>query len=98
MKARNLIRRSSTIVLCASALMLQIASAQSGPHWVATWAAAQQPPRAAPAPANALNNQTVRMIVRTSIGGNRVRVQLSNAYGTTPLAIGTAHIALRSED
>ena len=28
------------------------------------------------------NNQTVRMIVHTSIGGSRVRVELSNAYGT----------------
>src|SRR5438046_4114239 len=30
-----------------------------------------------------LNNQTVRMIVRTSIGGQRLRVQFSNALGTT---------------
>jgi hypothetical protein len=27
-------------------------------------------------------NQTLRMIVRTSIGGNKVRVRFSNAYGT----------------
>ena len=45
-----------------------------------------------------LNDQTIRMFVRTSIGGQRVRVQFSNAYGTTPLAIGAAHIALRSKD
>ena len=36
------------------------------------------------------------MIVRTSIGGSRVRVELSNAYGTGPLAIGAAHVALRA--
>jgi lysophospholipase L1-like esterase len=35
------------------------------------------------------------MIVRTSIGGSRVRVELSNAYGTAPLVIGAAHVALR---
>ncbi|HTW73326.1 MAG TPA: SGNH/GDSL hydrolase family protein [Steroidobacteraceae bacterium] len=34
------------------------------------------------------------MIVRTSIGGSRVRVQLSNAFGAAPLPIGAAHIAL----
>jgi len=46
----------------------------------------------------ALDNQTIRMIVRTSIGGQRVRVEFSNAYGTTPLTIGAAHVALRSKD
>lgn len=38
------------------------------------------------------------MIVRTSIGGSRVRVQFSNAFGTAPLDMGAAHIALRSKD
>jgi lysophospholipase L1-like esterase len=55
------------------------------------------PPPAFPAPPT-FNNQTVRMIVRSSLGGRRVRVQLSNAYGTTPLKIGGAHIALRDKE
>jgi lysophospholipase L1-like esterase len=38
------------------------------------------------------------MIARTSIGGKRVRVQLSNAFGATPLVVGAAHIAIRSKD
>jgi lysophospholipase L1-like esterase len=38
------------------------------------------------------------MIARASMGGNRVRVQLSNAFGATPLVVGSAHIALRSKD
>jgi lysophospholipase L1-like esterase len=42
-------------------------------------------------------NQTVRVIARTTMGGRQIRVRLSNAYGTKPLAIGAAHIALRSE-
>jgi lysophospholipase L1-like esterase len=40
-------------------------------------------------------NQTLRQIVHTSIGGNRMRVVLSNAYGTAPLTVGAAHVALR---
>jgi len=55
------------------------------------------PPRAA-GPPSSFNNQTVRMIVRTSIGGRRVRVQFSNAYGTAMLALGSAHVALRDKD
>jgi lysophospholipase L1-like esterase len=38
------------------------------------------------------------MIVRASLGGQRLRVQLSNAFGRPPVQIGTAHIALRSKD
>lgn len=51
-----------------------------------------------PAPIVSLNNQTVRMIVHTSIGGGRVRIRLSNAYGTAALKIGAAHIALRDKN
>jgi len=40
-------------------------------------------------------NQTLRQIVHASIGGSRVRVVLSNAYGTAPLTVGAAHVALR---
>ncbi len=54
----------------------------------------QPPPFALPPN---INNQTVRMIVHTSIGGGRVRVTLSNAYGTGPLTIGAAHIALHAK-
>jgi len=55
-----------------------------------------QPPLFAPPPT--FHNQTVRMIVRSSIGGRRVRIQLSNAYGNGPLHIGAAHIALRDKE
>ena len=57
-------------------------------------------PSAAPAPARppapaTVQDQTLRQIVHTSIGGERVRVVLSNAFGTAPLDIGGAALALR---
>ena len=54
-----------------------------------------QAPAFAPPPP--INNATLRMVVRTSIGGRRVRIQLSNAFGTAPLTVGAAHIALREK-
>src|SRR5665213_2261189 len=45
-----------------------------------------------------LNDQTVRMVVHTSIGGRRVRIELSNAAAAAPLVIGSAHIAVRAKD
>jgi len=43
------------------------------------------------------NDQTIRMIVHTSIGGHRVRVQFSNAFSGAELTIGSAHIAVRAK-
>jgi lysophospholipase L1-like esterase len=51
-----------------------------------------------PAPITAFNDQTVRMVVHTSIPGRRVRVHLANYYGDRPVKIGAAHIALRSKE
>ncbi len=65
-----------------------------GQHWVATWGTAP----AGPPPAERLdsfNDQTVRLIVRTSVGGTQVRIRLSNELGSTPLRIGAARVALR---
>src|SRR5579864_1859415 len=59
---------------------------------------AAPPPQAALPPITSFHNQTVRMIVRTSMGGRRVRVQLSNAFGTGPLMVGAAHMALRDKE
>jgi lysophospholipase L1-like esterase len=58
--------------------------------WVATWAAS---PQRAGAPV-VFNRQTVRQILHVSLGGHRLRVRLSNAYGDQPLVIGSARVAL----
>jgi lysophospholipase L1-like esterase len=60
-------------------------------RWVGTWTTTP-----APTEGIGLRDQTVRMIARLSIGGSRVRVRLSNAYGTRKLLIGAAHLGLRS--
>ena len=54
-------------------------------------------PGAQPAPLS-LNNQTLREIVHVSIGGSRLRVVLGNEFGTAPLTIGAASIALCDKD
>ena len=42
------------------------------------------------------NNQTVRMIVHTSIAGHKIRLELSNAFDLGVVTIGDAHIALHT--
>ncbi len=51
-----------------------------------------------PQPFPHFTNQTLRQIVRTSVGGSRVRVVLSNAFGNAPVTIGAAYIALRDKE
>ena len=64
------------------------------PHWVGTWGASPQQPVTAFGSAPSFTNQTVREIVRISVGGVRFRVRLTNEFGTQPLLIGAAHVAI----
>jgi lysophospholipase L1-like esterase len=63
-------------------------------NWVGAWSTAPAGPPLTAA-LRQFNNQTLRLIVHTTMGGTTVRIKLSNAYGTTPLRIGAAHVALR---
>jgi lysophospholipase L1-like esterase len=67
-------------------------------HWVGTWSTAPQTPSTTSASTKDLtfSDQTLRQIVHTSIGGDKVRVRLTNALGNDNLVIGAAHIALRA--
>jgi lysophospholipase L1-like esterase len=65
----------------------------NGLKWVGTWAAA---PAAAEGFAG-FNNHTIRLNPRVSVGGERLRVRISNAYGNRPLPIGAARVARRDE-
>lgn len=66
------------------------------PHWVSAWSTAVHTPLPFPGlpPTPVIDNQTVRMILRPSLGGARLRIRFSNAYGSSPLEIGAAHVAL----
>ena len=62
--------------------------------WVGSWAASQQIPEPRNAlPDAALRDATLRQIVHLTVGGDRLRVRLSNAFGTAPLTIVAVHVA-----
>ena len=85
---------SAAALLAVSAIALTPSVIATERHddarWVGTWSAS---PQAVAAPIQ-INGQTVRQIVHTSLGGERVRVRFSNAYGTSGLVIGSAHVAI----
>ena len=90
------------LMICVLALMASQAQAAGG-RWIGSWGASPAPPMAAPAnnPARGtptFNNQTVVQVVRLSAGGQRLRLRLSNEYGTHPLAVGAVRVALVGDD
>ncbi len=45
-----------------------------------------------------LKDRTVRMVVHTSIGGKKIRVNLSSALGRPLVKVGSAHVAIYKSD
>ncbi|HEL4105142.1 TPA: SGNH/GDSL hydrolase family protein, partial [Stenotrophomonas maltophilia] len=90
--------RFNQLTTTALIVLSSAASAAPAPHWVASWQASPQPvwgaeflfPTLVPA---TLQDQTFRQTARISLGGPRLRVRLSNTYGTQPLRIGAASVA-----
>ena len=82
-------------VAAGLALALALPACAETPKWVGAWASAQMAPDAknSLAPED-YPNATLRQVVRLSIGGDKVRVRLSNAYGTQPLTIDAARVAV----
>jgi lysophospholipase L1-like esterase len=66
----------------------------SAPRWIGTWSTSLmlvEPGDMPPAPG--LSGNTLRQIIYASIGGHRLRVRLSNAYGDSPLRLLAVHLA-----
>jgi len=86
------------VALLATPLFARSDTPGSG-HWVSAWSTAVHAPLPFPGlpPSPTFENQTVRMVVKPTIGGERIRVRFSNAFGTTALNISSAHVALSAK-
>lgn len=97
----------ASIVLLAVWLMMESCSGSrknsaSGTlkqtKWVGTWATAPQlvePNNMPPQPG--LSNNTIRQVVRVSIGGEKLRMRFSNAFSKEPVIIKTVAVAVAKE-
>jgi len=77
------------------------ASQAGGGHWVNTWVSMPQltephnlPPAPFTGPDGVLHDSTLRQTVRVSVGGHRLRLRFSNAFGGTALPITAVTVAL----
>ena len=82
-------------MLAMLALAPTLLAADTGARWTGTWAMSVQP--SMPGALETYEQQTLRLIVHTSVSGSQVRITLSNLYGTVPLTIADAHVALRAD-
>jgi lysophospholipase L1-like esterase len=83
----------------ALAVALLAQASDKSVRWVGTWACSPQlgdDGNAPPEPG--FHDSTLRQVVRVSLGGEQIRVRLSNAFGATPLTLPAVHIALAGKD
>ncbi|MEU0529900.1 SGNH/GDSL hydrolase family protein [Amycolatopsis tolypomycina] len=95
-------RRPLVIVVLAVLTFLFVgASARPAPsHWVATWTSMPQltePGNMPPAPFTGadrvLDNATLRETAQVTVGGQRIRLRFSNAFGGAPLPLTAVSVA-----
>jgi lysophospholipase L1-like esterase len=97
-RRRNLISRRLVAIVTAAALALNwlalpAARAQiESRAWISSWTASPQAPRG-PVPGS-FANRTIRQIVHLSLGGDRIRIRLSNEFGSRPVLIAAASVAV----
>ena len=76
------------MVFCA------ISTVSSAQNWVGTWATAPQTVVRSFMPYNnCMTNRSVRQVVKVSIGGDVIRLKLSNIYSMQPVEIRSIYIA-----
>lgn len=86
-----------SLLLCSIILLWGAGARADDPAWIGTWGASPLPPTPANGPFRAspsFDDQTIRQIVRISAGGERLRLRLTNEYGSASLEIGEARVAI----
>jgi hypothetical protein len=92
-----LLRLAEAMLGGASPASVRLASIPPDSRWVAAWGASPQPATTGNLSGIGFRDETIREIVLTSAGGYRLRVRLTNAFGSTPLTVGRAAIAVQSQ-
>ncbi len=84
------------LVLAMGTLLAHAAPQKQQTTWTGSWAAAPMPAPAPKEPAAVVDTSgsTYRDIVHLSLGGSVLRLKISNEFGTTPLTLGSVHVAL----
>lgn len=89
---------SVLIFLSLSVVSLDLsAQAHNDSRWTTTWSTSPSTFPETEENSQLVNDQTLRLIVHTSIGGSALRLRLANYHGEQALNVGAVSIALQSE-
>jgi len=87
-------QRAAAAILATAALLTMPAGASAasctGTHWVGAWATSPSD-----GTGKGYRDQTLRLIVRPTLSGRRLRVRLSNRFGEQPVTFASAVVARR---
>lgn len=102
-RQRGWVRALAAAVLATTLCAVPVAKVRAqDTAWIDTWSAATQPIwepdflAGLSFPRNVWN-QTMRQVARVSVGGDQVRIILSNEFGDLPMTVGSAHVAIAAE-
>ncbi|HET6634479.1 MAG TPA: SGNH/GDSL hydrolase family protein [Streptomyces sp.] len=100
LRLRSAVVALSTVLAAGASLVAAVpssaASAPGAGPWATAWAGSPVPGDTSTATcpsAEGLTHQTVRNVVTTGAAGKRIRVRLSNSFGTRTLHVGHATVA-----
>ncbi|MEV1328615.1 SGNH/GDSL hydrolase family protein [Micromonospora costi] len=100
MTSKRVRSRLAATAVVAALIGLLPASASAESHgrtdWVGSWAAAVAEPRTTGTSATGFTDTTLRQVAHLSIGGDSIRVRLSNVYGNAPLTVAAVTVAPRA--
>ncbi|MGK5739989.1 SGNH/GDSL hydrolase family protein [Micromonospora sp. URMC 103] len=100
MTSKRLRVRLAAAAALTTAIGLLPASAMAQSHgrddWIGTWSAAVAEPRTTGTSATGFTDTTLRQVAHLSIGGDGVRVRISNVYGSAPLTVAAVTVAPRT--
>ena len=99
LQAMRTVLIAAAMTLALSGERLADAATFDGNGWITSWAATPAPRWGSDVPAaygvpETLEGVTIRQVARVSVGGERVRIMLSNEYGSAPLTIGAGTVAI----
>src|SRR5574344_1784963 len=85
------------ILILTLSLMTSLNTRAQVKHWTGTWATAPEYTGPSDMPVSTLSNHSLRQVVRVSVGGDVVRLKLSNEFGISPVDIKSVYIALAGD-
>lgn len=94
-RGNNSLLHLFSVIIISCALLGSGSIFAAPPTWVGTWATAQMLIKSSDVPSSpGLTNNSLRQVVRVSIGGKTLRLKLSNEFSTSAVKMNSVQIAV----